>query len=158
MQLNSDKISIEQLLKLKKHERPEAYFWHDFDESFERRKLKLLIRKDSTVLTVWRIIFKHILKFGPVLALVACTLLIGLKFEHSILNSNPSEIISSHTVSSAEVLHTSASSEFVQDTLQLSPSLLKATLSNQTFAFNNTHQRYSSGVSGIQLKVFSQIY
>lgn len=43
----SSEVKLEQLLELKKHERPSSEFWESFEKSFERRRLNALVEKPT---------------------------------------------------------------------------------------------------------------
>tara|TARA_B110000438_G_scaffold300883_2_gene354351 strand:- start:583 stop:1182 length:600 start_codon:yes stop_codon:yes gene_type:complete len=40
-------IKVEDLLKLKRHESPDSDFWEQFDQDFERRRLRVLMTEES---------------------------------------------------------------------------------------------------------------
>ena len=47
MQQNSNKVSLEDLIKLKKTERPNPEFWNEFDRGMRAKTLQALIKKPS---------------------------------------------------------------------------------------------------------------
>lgn len=48
------KVSVEELLRLKRAERPDDVFWGDFDRELHQRMLQTLVKKDPLHLQVWR--------------------------------------------------------------------------------------------------------
>ena len=49
----SRKISVEELLRFKRQEKPSAEFWQEFDKGLQRKKLQALVQKK----TVWTHVF-----------------------------------------------------------------------------------------------------
>lgn len=50
---NSDEVSIDDLLRLKRSEKPNCQFWHRFDHELHQRMLQTLVKKESWYLQVW---------------------------------------------------------------------------------------------------------
>lgn len=42
------KIEVEELLKLKKHEKPEPEFWEKFDQGLRRKSMEALVKEDAS--------------------------------------------------------------------------------------------------------------
>jgi hypothetical protein len=47
-------VKVEDLLRLKRAERPDEAFWGDFDRELHQRMLQTLVKKDPVHLQVWR--------------------------------------------------------------------------------------------------------
>lgn len=52
-QRGKKEISVEDLIRLKRHERPDPVFWQKFHADFERRKLQALVEGDRAVASRW---------------------------------------------------------------------------------------------------------
>ena len=50
---NSDEVSIDDLLRLKRSEKPNRQFWDQFDHELHQRMLQTLVKKESWYLQVW---------------------------------------------------------------------------------------------------------
>ena len=50
---NSDEVSIDDLLRLKRSEKPNCQFWHQFDHELHQRMLQTLVKKEPWYLQVW---------------------------------------------------------------------------------------------------------
>ena len=50
---NSDEVSIDDLLRLKRSEKPNRQFWDQFDHELHQRMLQTLVKKKSWYLQVW---------------------------------------------------------------------------------------------------------
>ncbi len=78
---HQDKVSLEDLLRLKRMEEPGPEFWDKFDRDLERKRLKTLVAKES-----WAVRFVHwtVHRAFPVLALggaAAAVLTLALYFQ-----------------------------------------------------------------------------
>ena len=71
---DNTEITLESLLKLKKHERPGGDFWDSFDNDFQRRRLNALVEKPTIRDLLWDSGMKA-LAFGlPALLLVGLSI------------------------------------------------------------------------------------
>ncbi len=50
---NSDEVSVDDLLRLKRSEKPNRQFWDQFDHELHQRMLQTLVKKESWYLQLW---------------------------------------------------------------------------------------------------------
>lgn len=77
-QTDQNSVTVESLLKLKKNERPDEAFWQEFESSFQRRRLRELVGRQSLRDRLWNPMVKGFAVAVPVLALAGL-----LAFQHS---------------------------------------------------------------------------
>lgn len=68
-QTDQSSVTVESLLKLKKNERPDEAFWQEFESSFQRRRLRELVGRQSLRDRLWNPMVKGFALAVPVLAL-----------------------------------------------------------------------------------------
>ena len=67
----SKPITVEDLLRLKRHEKPSAGFWNDFDRELHQRTLQAFVRRDSTGFAqFWQLIGRRLAWATPALAML----------------------------------------------------------------------------------------
>ncbi|MGC9450553.1 MAG: hypothetical protein ACP5I4_03825 [Oceanipulchritudo sp.] len=71
----NQKITLEALLELKRHERPGDEFWDSFETDFHRRRLNILFEQQSIRESVWNPTLKAVVFGVPALLLVGMTVL-----------------------------------------------------------------------------------
>ena len=64
------KITLEQLLELKRHERPGGEFWDSFEHDFQRRRLHALVEKGAIRESIWNPVLKAVAFGMPALLLI----------------------------------------------------------------------------------------
>ncbi|HAV14241.1 MAG TPA: hypothetical protein DCX06_12225, partial [Opitutae bacterium] len=47
-------VKVEDLLRMKRSERPDEAFWGQFDQELHQRMLQTLVKKDPVHLQIWR--------------------------------------------------------------------------------------------------------
>lgn len=70
----SRKVTVEQLLKLKRHERPDREFWNRFESELNARRLQALVNKPGILDRCLFLLRKSLLWATPVAGLVAVSL------------------------------------------------------------------------------------
>ncbi|HEX9781147.1 MAG TPA: hypothetical protein VGA56_00245 [Opitutaceae bacterium] len=65
------RITLEQLLALKRSERPGGAFWEDFDREFQRRRLATLVNTLPWYLSAFRVITRVSRRIAPLAAVAA---------------------------------------------------------------------------------------
>lgn len=68
------KVTIEDLLALKRHEKPSADFWNGFDQELRRKTLQTFARQQSITERVWQLLRKASVVVLPTGALAAAVL------------------------------------------------------------------------------------
>lgn len=78
-QARKNKINVEDLLRLKRAERPDAAFWSDFDRDLHQRMLQTLVKKDPWYVQVMRGLTGRIAQTSAVGAAAAFIALIAIR-------------------------------------------------------------------------------
>jgi hypothetical protein len=79
-------LTLEQLLALKRSEKPRQEFWEEFDQEFQRRRLAALVNTMPWYISAGRVLNRAMRMLAPVAA-VAAALAFGL---FSLFSRNPS--------------------------------------------------------------------
>lgn len=124
-------IQLEDLLKLKRLERPDGHFWEDFDRKLEAKRLKILIKKEPIGLqwlkSVWR---KHFRLVSAVSAM-ACAVF-GLMHHTSLIQRSAlrfAEVSSPFIKNNIAAYVSEGNAYFAQNVMRgAQPSLQVATL------------------------------
>lgn len=62
-------VTLEELLQVKRHEKPDPEFWNSFENNFERRRLNALVERKSIFESLWSPTIKALAFSGPALLL-----------------------------------------------------------------------------------------
>lgn len=74
-----NKVTLEALLRLKRHEKPAPEFWESFDRELHQKMLHTLVRKDPLVIRWIRSLYKRLYIVVPSAAAAVITLVIALQ-------------------------------------------------------------------------------
>ena len=92
---NSDEVSIDDLLRLKRSEKPNCQFWDQFDHELHQRMLQTLVKKESWYLQVWNRLtsINSLTQIAGLTAaaIVVSLFLIGPSMEPTLVTSSPLE-------------------------------------------------------------------
>jgi hypothetical protein len=92
---NSDEVSIDDLLRLKRSEKPNRQFWDQFDHELHQRMLQTLVKKESWYLQVWNRLtsINSLTQIAGLTAaaVVVSLFLIGPSKEPTLVTSSPLE-------------------------------------------------------------------
>ncbi len=72
-------VTLENLLKLKRFEKPDAPFWEKFDRQLEAKRLNILLKQEHWAWKAIKTLFRKRLGLCSAMAGAAFTLVIGLK-------------------------------------------------------------------------------
>jgi hypothetical protein len=120
------KISLEDLLKLKRNEKPTADFWSRFDQSLHQRKLSILFKKQPAYKLALKFLGAKIYRWTHTATLAAATLVVFFKMHQTQTPLNLFKVAqtSISTLAPAEdyetfAAHLSANTQknFIQNTL-----------------------------------------
>jgi len=137
MQENKDgskkQIELEDLLRLKRAERPDPAFWETFDRELHQRQLQALVRQDFAFTRLWRFLAGHIHPGMPVAAaalFVMAFVLVGT-FPAQVVNvrpmvSNVPAAEMAEAVAESPTLPDTASARFIAHNLSASAGELPA--------------------------------
>ena len=92
---NSDQVSIDDLLRLKRSEKPNRQFWDQFDHELHQRMLQTLVKKESWYLQVLNRLtsINSLTRIAGLTAaaVVVSLFLIGPTMEPTLVTSSPFE-------------------------------------------------------------------
>ena len=99
----SNRVTLEDLLRLKRHERPLDEFWDDFEVEFKERTLQSVVRKKT-----WRSVFQSCLvnpwTFCMSASVVALSFLLYFPFDEKTADLELSPTVVSATAAASDVL------------------------------------------------------
>lgn len=78
-QAHENKVQVEDLLRLKRAERPDMNFWNEFDRDLHQRMLQTLVRKDAWYIQLMRGLTGRIAQTSAVGAAAALIALLALR-------------------------------------------------------------------------------
>lgn len=93
-----DSVTLEQLLQLKRSERPDRGFWEEFDREFQRRRLASLVTAEPWYFGAWRVVMVVLRRSAPVGAAAA-----ALAAGYLVFDSRRAEQVAVTPVKFAEV-------------------------------------------------------
>ena len=92
---DSNEVSIDDLLRLKRSEKPDRQFWDQFDHELHQRMLQTLVKKESWYLQVWNRLtsINSLTQIAGLTAtaVVVSLFLIGPTMEPTLATSSPLE-------------------------------------------------------------------
>ena len=73
----SNKVTLEDLLKLKRHEKPTPEFWQQFDRDLHKKTLQTFVQQGPSWRSAWQAYFKSGIKWvpAPIAALLVLTMI-----------------------------------------------------------------------------------
>lgn len=86
---NPDNINLDQLIDLKRKEKPSEEFWEGFQKEFRQRQLQTLIEKEEAWFVSLRRVFARAGIWAPLSGLAILVLLLVVNFRHPSHRSNP---------------------------------------------------------------------
>ena len=123
---NSDEVSIDDLIRLKRSEKPNCQFWDQFDHELHQRMLQTLVKKESWYLQVWNRLtsFNGLTQIAGLTAaaLVVSLFLISPAMEPASVASSPLEDTLISPEFSSEVM---AEADYDTDAIFVSDALIR---------------------------------
>ena len=97
-----NKVTVENLLKLKKHEKPSEDFWNKFESSFEQKRLNALLDRPSLFHRLTQGLLRFSLVGVPSVAAIAFVAYLG-QTNSLVTDNNSSELVAEPSASELTV-------------------------------------------------------